>query len=81
MVLRKFSETTEPKRSTHAKGVYELRGVDWELPRPYITDVAVTATAVHDAAASGALGKRSIFTKTETTREHSVLPTKLSEVR
>ena len=36
MVFRKLSETTEPKCSTHAKGVHELRGVEWEPPRPYV---------------------------------------------
>ena len=36
MVFRKYSKTTEPKRSTRDYGVYELRGVDWEPPMPYV---------------------------------------------
>ena len=39
MVFKKFSETTEPKRSTHGKGVYEPHGADWEPSTLYVYEI------------------------------------------
>ena len=39
MVFKKFSETTEPKRSTHGKGVYEPHGADWETSTLYVNEI------------------------------------------